>query len=203
MAIFLGSAEFDQQGNTFLIQPPTGFGSVEAVRISNYTGDALILTNIVGEGSDQQYLMPFQQMVYPFENVRAIPTMTGLQFGDGINTEAVLIEWSSDPDSDFPGTYPVTLTEATFAASTAFSAATTVVGANDQVEITANASAINRTVVNLGAGVIYLGASAGATVPDDCFTLSPGAGITILNNAPIWVTADGTGATFTVIGDHA
>lgn len=109
MTVYLGSASFQEVGDQFEISSPVGFDSVEAVRITNFTVDALILNNIDGQSNSVEYLMPFMQMVWPIKNVQKLPTMRGLQLGADIKTERILVEWSTDADTDFIGTYPVTL----------------------------------------------------------------------------------------------
>lgn len=111
MAVVLGQAV--QQGSAVVITPPEGgFGGIEAVRLSNYTSDALILTNIDTDRPGQEYLLPFQQNVYRQKNVRQAPQIEAVILGNDFQTSSVLVEWSTEPLADFPGTYPVELTPA-------------------------------------------------------------------------------------------
>lgn len=109
MSIFLGEAT--QQGTSFTITPPRGFNGVEAVRLTNYTGEVLILSNISGVGQNDEYLMPLQQMVYHTANVSNVPQVKGTLLGNPFLTSALFVEWSDDAEQDFIGTYPVTLSQ--------------------------------------------------------------------------------------------
>jgi hypothetical protein len=107
--IILGSATITSAG--VVIQAPSGFNTVAAVRLTNYSGDVITLQNITGEDQSEEYLMPLQQMVYPSHNIRNIPTLVAMSLGNDVVIETVLVEWSTDPLTDFQGTYPVALTE--------------------------------------------------------------------------------------------
>jgi len=97
-------------GSDVTITSPGQFNVFQSVRLTNYTNMVLILTNIDGTSQSQEYLLPLQQMVYPFRNIQKVPTITTLSVGGGINTPpTVLVEWSTDPVSDFLGTYPTTI----------------------------------------------------------------------------------------------
>lgn len=90
--------------------PPTGFGSVQAIRLSNYTAFPVTVNNIGGVGQSSQLLMPNQQMVYPTNNVSTTPTLAP----SGNDTLAdvvanVFVEWSTEPSVDFIGVYPAQL----------------------------------------------------------------------------------------------
>jgi len=109
--IILGKATIAPQGVIIDTQDISGFNTVAAVRLSNYSGDVITLRNISGQDQSEEYLMPLQQMVYPSANIRNIPTLEALSLGNAIVVETVLVEWSTDPLVDFQGTYPVPLTE--------------------------------------------------------------------------------------------
>jgi hypothetical protein len=118
VALVLGKATL--VGNAVTLSPPEGgFGGVTAVRLTNYTGDVLIITNISSDAPGQEYLMPFQQNVYHIENVRTPPQVVGQQLGATFATATLLVEWSNDPLKDFPGTYPTALTQAGIISSAA------------------------------------------------------------------------------------
>lgn len=209
MAIYPGSSTFNKQGDTFEIQSPTGdFNNMNGLRITNYTVDILVLVNINGDTQSTEYLMPFCQMVYPLRNIQDYPKMYGKQLGADIPSEQILIEWSTDAENDFLGTYPfaVPLIPYTPISSTdAISATTTTIIATEQTEIVDDPDAANRTIVALpsNTGPVYITATADADIPGDAFTLVPGAGITINNGGSIFVTADSSDETITVISDRA
>lgn len=115
MAIVLGAVD----DNFNIIPPQGGFGGIDGCRIANYTGDALIITNIDTERPGQQYLMPFQQMVYRIENLRQPPSIDALILGRDFSTSQVLVEWSTEALNDFAGVYPVDLTQAALTAGLA------------------------------------------------------------------------------------
>lgn len=115
MAIVLGTVD----DNFNIVPPQGGFGGIDGCRLSNYTGDALIITNIDTERPGQQYLMPFQQMVYKIENLRQAPSLDALTLGQDFSTSDVLVEWSTEALHDFPGIYPCTLVQAALAGSAA------------------------------------------------------------------------------------
>jgi hypothetical protein len=118
VSIVLGKATLT--GNAVTLSPPEGgFGGITAARITNYTGDVIIITNISSDSPGQEYLMPFQQNVYHIENVRTPPTAAGVQLGAAFATATLLVEWSNDPLKDFPGTYPTALTQAGIISSAA------------------------------------------------------------------------------------
>lgn len=103
--ILIGSTKV--VGQQLQLVPPTGFNSVQAVRLSNFADNPVILNNVSGIDQSQQYLMPVQCMVYSSSNVSNPPTIqpTGTDTAAGIATK-VLVEWSTDPQTDFQGTYP-------------------------------------------------------------------------------------------------
>ncbi len=107
--IILGEATIGSDG--VQIKSPSGFNTVSAVRLTNYSGDVITLVNINGVDQSVEYLMPLQQMVYPIATVQTIPVLKALSLGNNVVVETVLVEWSTDPLEDFQGTYPVALTE--------------------------------------------------------------------------------------------
>lgn len=101
------------QGNKVVIKPATlGFGAVRAVRLTNYTANVLVLTNISGQDQSQEYLLPLQQMVYESINASGVPTVDVKDIGASITAPpTVLVEWSTDPIRDFTGNYPTVIGE--------------------------------------------------------------------------------------------
>lgn len=85
-----------------------GFGTARGVRLSNFTSVSLTLTNISGVDQSQEYLAPQTQMVYPTANIGATPIIESDQPA-AVIAEFLLVEWSTDPDTDFIGTYPAAL----------------------------------------------------------------------------------------------
>ncbi len=111
MTILIGSAR--TVNGQVTITPPAGHsGSIHAVRLSNYSGELLILTNMYSERPGREYLVPFQQMVYQIFNFQEVPTIVGILLGTAFDTARLLVEWSTEPLADFPGRYPVDLTQA-------------------------------------------------------------------------------------------
>lgn len=200
MTIYIGSAEI--QGDQIVIQSPVGFNSVEAVRLTNYSGDAIIVRNIQGDGLSAEYLMPYQQMVYSATNVSNIPTLFGLVLGTALPTDSVLVEWSTAADDDFIGTYPVTLTQAPIITPSnqyAFSKYITL-AANASHTEDANSTRASATIVNHGPGQIYWGGSTQAV--DNTFPpIDVGSARTINNGAGLTVLADGSGASVELFAD--
>jgi hypothetical protein len=198
MAIILGSGTFNQQANTYQIQPPTSNFAVAACRIANYTGDALILTGITNKGADQQYLMPYQQMVYPADNgLSSIPTMSGVLLGSGINPNQVLIEWSTEGPEDFPGTYPTTLAiPPNFYGNGSALETKTLTVSSVGVTVAARPTWLDTTIVNVGPDAItFEGFSASGNAP---ITIPSGSSVTFSNGAEFTVTDAGAGPTTTV-----
>lgn len=99
------------QGSKVVLAPPSlGWGAVRAVRLTNYTQNVLILTNLSGQSQSQEYLLPLQQNVYESANVGVPPSITVLDVGGGIVTPpTVLVEWSTAPLDDFIGSYPTVI----------------------------------------------------------------------------------------------
>ena len=91
------------------ITAPAGWATVRALRLTNYTSDVLVLTNISGVDQSQEYLLPLQQMVYRSINSSNIPTVEGISLGALTTVPTVLVEWSTEPLVDFIGTYPTAI----------------------------------------------------------------------------------------------
>lgn len=149
MTIRLGASTFNQNNDTLEIQPPAGFNTVNALRITNYTVDVLILTNIMGNNnSDRQYLMPLEQMVFAVENVQTLATMQGLQLGADIEQERVLIEWADNGLDDFEGTYPVFVTILPQFTDTNWQGDTETIDMAGSLTVPANPRRQSTTIVN-------------------------------------------------------
>jgi hypothetical protein len=108
MSIIVGTTQII--GNVVKLPPPAQFGSVGAVRLSNYTAFPVTVNNISGVGQSAQLIMPNQQMVYPTQNVSTQPTLvpTGNDTLTDVATN-VFVEWSTEPQHDFTGVYPAQL----------------------------------------------------------------------------------------------
>lgn len=199
--IVLGSATVE--GSDVVIDPPVGqFGGVKAVRLTNYSPDAIKLGNVTGKNAGgQEYLMPFQQNVYGIESVRNPPTALGVVLGSGFNTESLFVEWSTEPEIDFPGTYPTALTQAPIvpAASTADGVVVMAAGANGQIPAQ---NGTDLTFYNNGTGVVYwsrdsstvLGAGTSAQ-------LAVGSGVTVGAGNIVYLKADASGASVSWFAD--
>ena len=110
--IVIGSSTISANGSVVTINSPGGFGAYEGVRLTNYTANILILTNISGneQGQSQELLLPLQQMTYHTKNVSTVPTVTVFGIEGTLQVAPqVLVEWSTNPLDDFIGTYPVTI----------------------------------------------------------------------------------------------
>lgn len=200
MAVVLGDAQL--QGSVVNISPPEGaFGGIEAVRLSNYTGAALILTDIDAEQPGQQYLMPFQQMVYKIQNFRQPPKITALFLGSDFDTETLLVEWSTSALADFPGVYPCTLTQADISAPDAPDIARVTLrhlnGVDTEI-VTANARRHSVTVVNAGTTGILWNSKDDFT---DQPTIAPGSGRTMEYKGALYFMSDAPGGLLEVFQD--
>lgn len=107
MSIIVGTASVN--GNKVVLTPPMGFGTARGVRISNFTPDTLILNNVSGTDQSQEYLAPQTCMVYRTLNVQQTPYVQGFNYAASQIAPNILLEWSTDPDTDFIGTYPSAL----------------------------------------------------------------------------------------------
>lgn len=106
MTIFLGTPVLDAGSARVLLPAPVGFASVLAMRVANTTTDVVVLVNAHGTDQSQEYLLPLTQLVYRMSNVTSVPSATGLSLPVASIEAGLLVEFSSDPDTDFPGTYP-------------------------------------------------------------------------------------------------
>lgn len=105
--IIVGQASVNPDTGNVELVAPLGFATARAVRVSNFNSDAVILSNISGVDQSQEYLMPQQQNVYPTANAGRVPTANGLSLPPDQIATNLLVEWSTDPQADFLGTYPV------------------------------------------------------------------------------------------------
>ena len=183
------------QGGQVIIQPPEGgFGGVKGVRLSNYTGDVIILTNVNSEEPGQEYLLPFQQNVYHIENVRTPPRALGQSLGSSFPTATLLAEWSTEPLTDFPGTYPVALTQAGIlgAASPKFNVVELAVPTGSTTIVPANPLRTSLTIFNDGSQAIeWNEADSGwGSNPQ----IAAGSGRTVDTTAAVYLRATAAGA---------
>jgi hypothetical protein len=108
MTIRLG--ESTVSGTNVELKAPGGFGTFQAIRLTNYTANVLIITGIDSDDpGSQEYLLPLQQNVYRTNNVGNIPKVTGINLGALTAVPTVLVEWSDNPLKDFPGIYPTAI----------------------------------------------------------------------------------------------
>jgi hypothetical protein len=107
--IIPGTADVDASTSLIMLRAPFGFSTARGVRVSNYNQDAIILTDISGTDQSQEFLMPLSQMVYPSVNAGRVPSARAFSSATVAAADAILVEWSDDPDHDFLGTYPVAL----------------------------------------------------------------------------------------------
>lgn len=200
MTVYLGSAVV--QGSYVVIQAPEqGFGGMKGCRMTNYTADAIILNNITGDTPGaQEYLMPFQQAVYKVENVRQPPTAQGVVLGSAFAASQLFVEWSDDPLTDFPGTYPTIVAQAPInPANTTDGVA--VLGGGAAGTVPASTNRVQTTFYNTGPGTVYwsqhsatvLGAGTSASLP-------PNAGVTLDGGQTVYLKADASGASVSFFG---
>lgn len=144
MSIIVGTATV--QGNKVILSAPMGFGTARGLRISNFTPDTLILNNISGTDQSQEYIAPQTAMVYRTLNVQQAPYVQGFNYAPAQIAPNILLEWSTDPDSDFVGTYPaalpakisvesLTIANVTSASGTAISETVDLTNAGPQVAL--------------------------------------------------------------------
>lgn len=96
-----------------IINAPQGFDTLLAVRVTNGNATKVVrLNNINGTGQSQELLFGCQQMVYKSPNISAQPYVDLLTNLDPTAAAGnVYIEWSSDPATDFLGTYPFSISQ--------------------------------------------------------------------------------------------
>lgn len=112
MTLYRGTAILN--GNNVLIQPPQGFGAINGLRLTNYTGETLLINNIASTGQGQEYLFPQQQMVYHTRNISQAPSAQGFVSHNAFPPSQLFVEWSDDSINDFIGVYPAFLPSANF-----------------------------------------------------------------------------------------
>jgi hypothetical protein len=106
--LFLGSSNIASNGYVTLNTPQ--FGAAHGVRLTNYTPSILVIADISPKEPTQQYLLPLQQNIFSTKSVGKLPVIQDVSVGTSLNTSGVLVEWSTDPASDFAGlTYPTTV----------------------------------------------------------------------------------------------
>lgn len=220
MTIRLGATTFNQENDTLVIKPPTGFNGANALRITNYTVDVIILQNITGTNpGDRQYIMPFQQTVFEIETVQDYPTMKGQQLGVDIPQEQVLVEWADNGLDDFEGTYPTQVTvspffptdglgtylfsmdEGSFGDSGGETPAV-VLGGNAHIRYPQSTSRLGATIVNWGPDTIFFTNTVAALGTVAVVPIGPGASMTIGNGGEVVVGFDDSVSQFSVFGDQ-
>jgi hypothetical protein len=113
MTLYRGNATI--AGQYVVIQPPQGFGAINGLRLTNYTGMTLLLNNMSSTGQGEEFLFPQQQMVYHTRNISAFPTAQGFYTHKAFSPNQIFVEWSDDSINDFIGTYPAFLPQPTLA----------------------------------------------------------------------------------------
>jgi hypothetical protein len=112
MTLYRGTAALN--GNNVLIKPPQGFGAINGLRLTNYTGETLLINNISSTGQGEEFLFPQQQMVYHTRNISAAPTAQGFFTHEAFPPSKLFVEWSDDSINDFIGQYPAFLPQTEF-----------------------------------------------------------------------------------------
>lgn len=107
MTLYRGTAQIS--GTHVLILPPQGFGAINGLRLTNYTGMTLLLNNMASTGQGEEYLFPQQQMVYHTRNISAPPEAQGYFSHKAFAPNTLFVEWSDDSINDFIGQYPAFL----------------------------------------------------------------------------------------------
>lgn len=107
MTLYRGTAKIS--GTHVLIIPPQGFGAINGLRLTNYTGMTLLLNNMASTGQGEEYLFPQQQMVYHTRNISAPPEAQGYFTQKAFAPGLLFVEWSDDSINDFIGQYPAFL----------------------------------------------------------------------------------------------
>jgi hypothetical protein len=114
MTLYRGTAVLN--GSNVLITPPQGFGAINGLRLTNYTGETLLVNNISSTGQGEEFLFPQQQMVYHTRNISAAPTAQGFFTHTAFPPNRLFVEWSDDSINDFIGVYPAILPQENFIA---------------------------------------------------------------------------------------
>jgi hypothetical protein len=114
MTLYRGTSKIS--GTHVLIIPPQGFGAINGLRLTNYTGMTLLLNNMASTGQGEEFLFPQQQMVYHTRNISAPPEAQGYYTQKAFAPNQLFVEWSDDSINDFIGTYPAFLPQQQLAA---------------------------------------------------------------------------------------
>jgi hypothetical protein len=112
MTLYRGTAVLN--GSSVLIVPPQGFGAINGLRLTNYTGETLLINNISSTGQGEEFLFPQQQMVYHTRNISAAPSAQGFFTHEAFPPSRLFVEWSDDSINDFIGVYPAFLPQSAF-----------------------------------------------------------------------------------------
>ena len=107
MTVYRGTAAI--VGQYVQINAPQGFGAIDGLRLTNYTGQTVLVNDIASTGQSQEYLFPQQQMVYHTRNISNPPTAQGFLTHAAFAPNLLYVEWSDDSINDFIGTYPAFL----------------------------------------------------------------------------------------------
>lgn len=113
MTLYRGNAKIS--GAHVLMLPPQGFGSINGLRLTNYTGMTLLLNNMASTGQGEEFLFPRQQMTYHTRNISAPPEAQGFFTHQAFSPNLLFVEWSDDSINDFIGTYPTFVPQDTLA----------------------------------------------------------------------------------------
>ena len=106
--IELGSATVT--GTRITIAPPGKPAAMNSCRLTNLTPLALTVEGMGTSGSEQ-YLAPMQQAVFEIaDGGKNAPRIGGIDLGGGGVLPTLLVEWSTNGDDDFPGSYPCPVT---------------------------------------------------------------------------------------------
>lgn len=191
MTIYLGEVDANLVSNQFQLKPPLGFSAVDSLRLTNYTGDVIVIRNIQGDGQSSEYLMPYMQMVYRTVNTSAIPTFAGFVLGNGVNPNLVLAEWSTEGNQDFIGTYPLAVAVPPIVSGSGSNwtgNTTTVVAAGGVQSVPTDLARLSTTIINNGPAAITVESSLDATfvilLPHASMSYGNGAGALLINNDP-------------------
>jgi hypothetical protein len=134
MTLYRGTAQIS--GTHVLILPPQGFGAINGLRLTNYTGMTLLLNNMASTGQGEEFLFPQQQMVYHTRNISAPPEAQGYYTHKAFSPNQLFVEWSDDSINDFIGVYPAFLPQPTLA-SAVFLGSPVILTVNSPVTIAA------------------------------------------------------------------
>jgi hypothetical protein len=88
------------------MDPAQGFGAINGLRLTNLTGETLLIDNVSSTGQGEEFLFPNMQMVYHTRNISARPRAQGYYTRNSFPPTQLLVEWSDDSINDFIGSYP-------------------------------------------------------------------------------------------------